>query len=62
MLSWMIEIWLKNQLVSANTAILQHCQSIMPNFLLQGMTNIVKLTFSVGDTTLRFTISIEEDN
>ena len=29
---------------------------------LQGMTNIVGFKFSVGDTTLQFTISIEQDN
>ena len=29
---------------------------------LQGMTNNVELTFSVGDTTPRFRISIEQDN
>ena len=28
----------------------------------QGMTNNVGLTFSVGGTTPRFTISIEQDN
>ena len=28
----------------------------------QGMTNNVGLTFSVGDTTPQFTISIEQDN
>ena len=30
--------------------------------MLQNMTNNVGLTFSVGDTTLWFTISIEQDN
>ena len=29
---------------------------------LQGMENNVRLTFSVGDTTPRFTISIEQDD
>ena len=29
---------------------------------LLGMTNNVGLTLSVGDTTLQFTISIEQDN
>ena len=28
----------------------------------QGMTNSVGLAFSVGDTTLQFTINIEQDN
>jgi hypothetical protein len=32
-----------------------------PN-LFTGMTNNVRLTFSVGDTILRFTFSIEQDN
>jgi hypothetical protein len=30
--------------------------------VIEGMTKIVRLTFSVGDTTRRFTISIEQDN
>ena len=29
---------------------------------LQGMKIIVRLTFSVGDTTPQFSISIEQDN
>jgi hypothetical protein len=29
---------------------------------LQGITNIVRLTFSVGDSTPWFTIHIEQDN
>ena len=29
---------------------------------LQGMTNILGLTFSVGDTTPRITIRIEQDD
>ena len=33
-----------------------------PQKKLQGMTNNVGLTFSVGDTIPRFTISIEQDN
>jgi hypothetical protein len=32
------------------------------DLFLQGMTNDVGLTFSVGDTILWFTISIEQDN
>jgi hypothetical protein len=41
---------------------LQHCKSTMSILVLQGMTNNVELTFSVGDTTPRFTISIEQDH
>ena len=33
-----------------------------PPLNLQGMTNIVQSTFSVGDTMPRFTTSIEQDN
>jgi len=59
MLSWMIEIWMKNHSVSDS-----NCNTINLNPLkiLQEMTNNVGLAFSVGDTTPRFTISIEEDN
>jgi hypothetical protein len=57
-LSWMINIWMRNHLVSDID-----CKTI--NLLsqkLQGMTNNVGLTFSVGDTIPRFTISIEQRN
>jgi hypothetical protein len=37
---------------------MQHCKSIIPQFCLQGMTHNVGLTFSVGDTIPRFTISM----
>ena len=50
----------KNHLVS--DSILQHCKFIIPKGNLQGMTNNVGLTFSGGDTSLRFGISIEQDN
>ena len=40
----------------------QHCKSIIPAKKLQGMTNNVRLTFSVGDTISHFTISIEQKN
>ena len=56
--SWMIEIWMKNHLVSDN-----NCNTITlcsPKNL-QGMTKNVGLTFSVGDTIPWFTISIEQD-
>jgi hypothetical protein len=36
--------------------------NLNPLKILQEMTNNVGLAFSVGDTTPRFTISIEEDN
>ena len=41
---------------------LQHYKSTMPIFVLQGMTNNVEFTFSVGDTTPRFTISNNPDH
>jgi hypothetical protein len=41
---------------------LQHCKSTIPQMFLQGMTNNIGSTFSVGDTTPRFTISIEQNN
>ena len=65
-LSRMIEIWVENYLVSDS-----NCNAINlqpPNFyflfniFLQGMTNNIVLAFSVGDTTPRFTINIEQDN
>ena len=40
---------------------LQHYKSIIPPTNLQGTTSNVGWTFSVGDTILRFTISIEQD-
>ena len=55
-LSWLIEIWMKNCLVSSSN---YKCN---PPKKLQGMENNVRLTFSVGDTTPRFTISIEQDD
>ena len=50
----MIDIWMKNHLVSDNN------RNTVSK--LQGMTNIVGVTFNVGDTAPRFTISIEQDN
>jgi hypothetical protein len=58
-LSWMIGIWMKIYTVSdisCNIVVLQSSQN------LQGMTNNVGLTFSVGDTIWWFTISIEQGN
>ena len=40
----------------------QHSISMMSKLYLVGMTNIVKLTFSVGDSTPRLSINIEQDN
>jgi hypothetical protein len=51
MLSTMIEIWMKYHLVSDSD-----CNTI------QGMTNNVGLTFSVGGIQLQFASSIEQDN
>ena len=50
----MIEIWMKNDLVTV-IATLEICN--LPKQL-QGMTNDVRLTFSIGDTTPQFTTSI----
>ena len=58
-LSWTIEIWMRNHLVSDTDCSIVNLYN--PNFL-QGMTNNVGLTFNVGDTILWSTISIEEDN
>jgi hypothetical protein len=35
---------------------------VMPELFLQGITNNVRLKFSVGDTTPGFPIGIEQDN
>jgi hypothetical protein len=58
-LSWMIEIWMQNHLVRDSNCIIVNLYP--PLQILQGMTNDVGLTFSVGGTTLLFTISIEQD-
>jgi hypothetical protein len=55
-LSWLIEIWMKKYLVSNS-----NCKYNPPKKL-QGMKNNVRITFSVGDTTPRFTIGIERDD
>ena len=59
MLSWMIEIWMRNHLVSDINCNIVNV--ILPNKL-QRMTNNVGLTFGVGDTIPQFTISIENYN
>ena len=55
-LPWTIEIQIKNHLVRDNNCTNVNIQS--PSFFLQGTTNNIGLTFSVGDTTPRFTIGI----
>ena len=50
---------MKNHMISDDSYC---CKSIIPKKKLQAMTSNVGLTISVGDTTMRFTISIEEDN
>ena len=52
-LLWVIEIWMKDHLLSDN----YNCNTIN----LQGMTNNVGLT-SMSDTIPWFTISIEQDH
>jgi hypothetical protein len=56
-LSWMTKIWMENHLVSDN-----NCNIYDLPKDLQGRTNNVGLTFSVGDTIPQITISIEQDN
>jgi len=46
-LSWMIEVWTNNHLVSDGN--LQHQKVIIPKNIYKGMTNIVGLTFSPSD-------------
>jgi hypothetical protein len=58
-LSWMIEMQMKNHLVSDSNCNVVNLQS--PKRL-QGMTNHIAFTFSVCDTTQWFTIRIEQDN
>jgi hypothetical protein len=53
--TWMIELWMKIDLVSASNCNTLNLKSPQK---LQGMTNNVGLTFSVGDTTLCKTIRI----
>ena len=56
-LLWMISNWMKNYMLSDSK-----CSTVTyyaPKNL-QGMTHNVGLTFSVGDTTLRFAINIEQ--
>ena len=55
----MIEIWMQNHLVSGSK--LQHHKLYNPPKSLQGMTNNARLTFSVVDTILWYTISVEQD-
>ena len=56
-LSWMVEIWMKNQSVSDSFII----YNPPPKKKLQGMTNNYGLTFSVDDAIMWFPISIEQN-
>ena len=58
-LPWMIEFWMKNHLVNDSNC---NIVNLWTPIFLQGMINSVGLTFSVGVTTLQFTISIEQDH
>jgi hypothetical protein len=58
-LSWMIEIWMRNHLVSDNTCNTVNVQSPKK---WQGMTINVGLTFSVGSIRPQFRISMEQDD
>ena len=41
---------------------LQHYISVIPKKIVRGIANDDGLTFSIGDTTPRLTISIEQDD
>ena len=58
-LLWKIEIRMKNHLVSDSNC--KHYKAIIPQIFTRYMTTTVTLTFNVGDTIPRFTISIEQD-
>ena len=57
--SWMIEIWMKNHLVSDSNC---NTVNIFSLKKLQGMTYNIGLTLSVSDTVPQFTISTEQVN
>ena len=59
--SWMIEIWMRIHSVSKWLS-LQHRKFRIRPKSYKGLTNNVGLTFSVGDTIWRSTISVEQDN
>ena len=59
-LSWMIEIWIRNHLGSDGNCNIVNLYCPQKNS--QEVTNDVGLTFSVGDTTPQFTISIGQEN
>ena len=56
-LSWTIEIWTNYHLVSDSNCNIVNLESPI---ILKGMINKVEFTFSVGDTTLRVLISMEQ--
>ena len=60
-LSWMIEIWMQKHLIRDNNCNTENLITPPPQ-ILQGMTNNVGSTFSVGGTTQRLIICIEQDN
>ena len=56
----MIGICMRNHLVNDNLCNIVNLYS--PIKIVQGMTNNIRLTFIVGDTTPGFTISVEQDD
>jgi hypothetical protein len=56
----MDDIWMTNHLVSDSNC--NTLNNMLFHKSLQGVTNNVGLTSSVGDTMPHFTISIEQDN
>jgi hypothetical protein len=61
MLPWMIEVWMRNHLVS-DTWMQPYKYVIPPQNFARMTNNNVGLTFDVGDTRPWLTISIEQDN
>ena len=45
--SWMIDVWMKDHLVSDN-----NCNNVITSVIVQEMTNNVELTLSFGDITI----------
>ena len=58
-LSWRIEYWMKNHLVSDNN---YNTVDLWFPKKITTLTNNVGLTFSVGGIIQQFTISIDQDN
>jgi hypothetical protein len=55
----MIEMSMNNPFVTDNTRNIVICYG---HFVFARNDNIVRVTFSVGDTSLRFAIGIQQDN